>query len=241
MPLHPPRLSACLRHLVGLGTLFALLTLAGCATPPPPAITADLPLAQAVGMATDQTVRLLDEQRGLARYLSRSTRVYVAPVVDAGSRQQTVSTVRVRELIAVHLKSQHRGIELVPFTAAAAARSELYATKKPDKDNIEKLIADASAAVRTYTGQTWFTGPGTLTVRSSRKDYVTIGGVTSVTSVVDASTSTTEIALILPGVKLLRRSVTVKVTKGGPQAVRIGIWAYLVVGTRLGGLSVTAA
>lgn len=125
MPLHPPRLSAGLRHLVGLGTLFALLTLAGCATPPPPAITADLPLAQAVGMATDQTVRLLDEQRGLARYLSRSTRVYVAPVVDAGSRQQTVSTVRVRELIAVHLKSQHRGIELVPFTAAAAARSEL--------------------------------------------------------------------------------------------------------------------
>ncbi len=27
----------------------------------------------------------------------------------------------------------------------------------------------------------------------------------------------------------------------GPQAIRIGIWAYLVVGTRLGGLSVTAA
>jgi len=27
----------------------------------------------------------------------------------------------------------------------------------------------------------------------------------------------------------------------GPQAVRIGVWAYLVVGTRLGGLSVTAA
>ena len=27
----------------------------------------------------------------------------------------------------------------------------------------------------------------------------------------------------------------------GPQAVRIGLWAYLVVGTRLGGLSVTAA
>jgi len=27
----------------------------------------------------------------------------------------------------------------------------------------------------------------------------------------------------------------------GPQAVRVGVWAYLVVGTRLGGLSVTAA
>jgi hypothetical protein len=27
----------------------------------------------------------------------------------------------------------------------------------------------------------------------------------------------------------------------GPQAVRIGIWAYLVVGTRLGSLKVTAA
>jgi hypothetical protein len=27
----------------------------------------------------------------------------------------------------------------------------------------------------------------------------------------------------------------------GPQAVRVGLWAYLVVGTRLGGLSVTAA
>ena len=27
----------------------------------------------------------------------------------------------------------------------------------------------------------------------------------------------------------------------GPSAIRIGIWAYLVVGTRRGGLSVTAA
>jgi len=124
MSLRHPRFHACARHLVGL-TLIALLTLAGCATPPPPpAITADLPLAQAVGMATDQTVRLMDDAVGLRRYLKRSTLVYVAPVLDAGSRQQTVTTVRVRELIAVHLKSQHRRIELVPFTAAAAVLSE---------------------------------------------------------------------------------------------------------------------
>lgn len=127
MSLCPPRWPARVRQLVGLTALCALLALAGCATPPPPAITADLPLPQAVGMATDQAVRLMDEQRGLARYLrlNRPTLVYVAPVVDAGSRQQTATTVRVRELIAVHLKSQHRGIELVPFTAAAAALSEL--------------------------------------------------------------------------------------------------------------------
>jgi hypothetical protein len=27
----------------------------------------------------------------------------------------------------------------------------------------------------------------------------------------------------------------------GPQAIRVGLWAYLVVGTRLGSLKVTAA
>jgi outer membrane protein OmpA-like peptidoglycan-associated protein/uncharacterized lipoprotein YmbA len=122
-PLRPLRFAARARHLVGL-TLIALLTLAGCATPLPPVVTTDLPLAQAVGMATDQTIRRLDEETGLRRYLKGSTLVYVAPVLDAGSRQQTETTVRVRELIAVHLQRQHRRIELAPFTAAAAALSE---------------------------------------------------------------------------------------------------------------------
>jgi outer membrane protein OmpA-like peptidoglycan-associated protein len=112
------------RHLVRFAFL-ALLALAGCSTPPPPTLTAELPLAQAVGMATDEAVRRMEDGRGLVRLLNRSVPLYVAPVLDATSRQQTATTVRVRELIAVHLKSQHRGLELVPFTAAAAALSEV--------------------------------------------------------------------------------------------------------------------
>ena len=118
--------------------LIAALALAGCASPPPPSIAADLPLAQAVAAAADQAIGRMDAERGLARFLSRSTPLYVAPVLDAHSRQQTATTVRVRELVAVHLKSQHRGLELVPFTAAAAALSEvrldttLTATTLPD-------------------------------------------------------------------------------------------------------------
>jgi outer membrane protein OmpA-like peptidoglycan-associated protein len=104
-------------------TVLALL--GGCASSPPLPIVADLPLAQAVAATTDQAVGRMNEQRGLARFLSRSTALYVAPVLDAHSRQQTATTVRVRELVAVHLKSQHRGLELVPFTAAAAALSEV--------------------------------------------------------------------------------------------------------------------
>lgn len=57
---------------------------------------------------------------------------------------------------------------------------------------------------------------GVLFVSASRK---LVGNEDVV--LVDASTSTTEIALILPGTKLLRRSLTVKVRKAGPQAVRI--------------------
>lgn len=105
--------------------LITLLVFAGCASPPSPPIVADLPLAQAVGAVADEAVRRMDEQRGLARFLSRSTPLYVAPVLDAHSRQQTTTTVRVRELVVAHLKSQHRGLALVPFTAAAAALSEV--------------------------------------------------------------------------------------------------------------------
>jgi outer membrane protein OmpA-like peptidoglycan-associated protein len=76
-------------------------------------------------MAADDAVRRMEDQRGMGRWLNRTTRVYVAPVLDATSRQQTATTVRVRELIAVHLNSQHRGLELVPFTAAAAAVSDV--------------------------------------------------------------------------------------------------------------------
>lgn len=102
-----------------------VLTLAGCASAPPLPIAADLPLAQAVAAAADQAVARMDGERGLARFLNKSTRLYIAPVLDAHSRQQTATTLRVRELLAVHLKSQHRGLELVPFTAAAAAVSEV--------------------------------------------------------------------------------------------------------------------
>lgn len=103
-----------------------LAALAGCSTPPPPAITADLTLPQAVGMAADDAVRRMESERGLRQFLTiRPTQVYLAPVLDAISRQQTATTVRVRDLIAVHLKSQHRGLELVPFTAAAAALSDV--------------------------------------------------------------------------------------------------------------------
>ncbi|MEY2874332.1 MAG: hypothetical protein RLZZ373_1703 [Pseudomonadota bacterium] len=112
------------RHLLRLAFV-AWLVLAGCSAAPPPAITTDLPLAKAVSMAADDAVRRMEDQRGLSRFLNRSTLVYVAPVLDAGSRQQTATTVRVRELVAVHLKSQHRGLELVPFTAAAAAVSDV--------------------------------------------------------------------------------------------------------------------
>ncbi|WP_310460869.1 OmpA family protein [Sphaerotilus sp.] len=129
MPQRPPLHHAASRHLGHLtfAVLLALaLSLAGCSTLPPPPITAELPLAQAVGMATDDAVRRMETERGLARFLTiRPTQVYVAPVLDAISRQQTATTVRVRELIAVHLKSQHRGLELVPFTAAAAAVSDV--------------------------------------------------------------------------------------------------------------------
>jgi outer membrane protein OmpA-like peptidoglycan-associated protein len=121
----PPLRHAASRYL-GCLTLAALLALVGCSTPPLPPLTAELPLAQAVGMAADDAVRRMDAEQGVARLLSpRSTRVYVAPVLDAISRQQTTTTVRVRELIAVHLKSQHRGLELVPFNAAAAAVSDV--------------------------------------------------------------------------------------------------------------------
>lgn len=109
-------------------TLLVALVLTACSTAPPlPRVTAELPLASAVGMAADEAVQHMARQQGLdlARLLNRPTRIYVAPVLQSESRQQTVTTVRVRELIAVHLKSQHRGLELVPYTEAAAAGSEV--------------------------------------------------------------------------------------------------------------------
>jgi outer membrane protein OmpA-like peptidoglycan-associated protein len=106
-------------------TGFAWLVLTGCSTPPLPPLSSDLPLPQAVGMATDEAVRRMADGRGAARWWGRSTPVYVAPVLDALSREQTVTTVRVRELVVAHLKSQHRGLALVPFTSDAANVSDV--------------------------------------------------------------------------------------------------------------------
>jgi outer membrane protein OmpA-like peptidoglycan-associated protein len=107
-------------------TGFAWLALTGCSsTPTLPPLTGDLPLPQAVGMAADDAMRRMADGRGAARWWGRSTPVYVAPVLDALSRQQTVTTVRVRELVVAHLKTQHRGLTLVPFTSDAASLSDV--------------------------------------------------------------------------------------------------------------------
>jgi len=53
---------------------------------------------------------------------------------------------------------------------------------------IQTLLADSSAAVRAYCGQSWAgTGTVTLTVRP-RTNYVTLRGATSITSVKNAMT-----------------------------------------------------
>lgn len=107
-------------------TLVALLVLAGCQSAPRPPVTGALPLERAVDAATDDAIdRLTRQQSLLTRLFDRGTPIYLAPVLQAGSREQTVTTLRVRALIAAHLASASRGRVLRPVTADAAALGEL--------------------------------------------------------------------------------------------------------------------
>src|SRR5215207_5072090 len=60
-------------------------------------------------------------------------------------------------------------------------------TDEDERLRLEKLLDDASAAIRQYTGQQWQTGAVTRSFRP-RADYVTIPHLTSVTSVVNPAT-----------------------------------------------------
>jgi hypothetical protein len=103
-------------------TLVVLLALAGCQSTPRPPVTGALPLARAVDVATDDAVDQLTRQQPLlARLFDRGTSIYLAPVLQAGSREQTVTTLRVRTLIAAHLTRASHGRVLRPVIAAEAA------------------------------------------------------------------------------------------------------------------------
>lgn len=79
---------------------------------------------------------------------------------------------------------------MTPLASVADVEDRLgRGISDPDERlRLTRLLSDASGSVRTYTGRTWLVGTGTLTVRSPRSGYVTLDGVTSITSVVDAST-----------------------------------------------------
>lgn len=100
------------------------LMLSGCQTPPPAAPAGEQPLPPSVVAVTDQAMALAASQRGLARFVRGPMTVYVAPVLDTPSRQQTAATVRVRELIVEQLKARHPEVRVVPFTAEAAAAAD---------------------------------------------------------------------------------------------------------------------
>ena len=84
--------------------------------------------------------------------------------------------------------------------------------KDPELREVQQNVADAVQALAAEESP----AVGVISVSSNQK---LVGNEDVV--LVDASTSTSEIALVLPGPRLLRKLLTVKVTKAGSNPVRI--------------------
>lgn len=84
--------------------------------------------------------------------------------------------------------------------------------RDPELREVQQNVADAVGALAAAETPT----VGVISVSANTK---LVGNEDVV--LVDASTATAEISLVLPGPRLLRRLLTVKVTKAGAVAVRV--------------------
>lgn len=120
--------SSSRRGLKSLTLAGAAVIAAGCASvPTPTAPSGTTALPQAVAAATDHVLGQIAQKRSMPMFLAEAYPdvVYVSPVVDALSRQQTQATVSARNLIVGQFDGKkHADFKVTPQTTEGSATTE---------------------------------------------------------------------------------------------------------------------
>lgn len=116
------------KALYGSLIVLSLLAVGGCQTPPPVAraSTQDLPLDQAIAVATDALAAQIKPKDGLGGVLAKLEKpkpVLMDPSLDAASGQQTALTRQLDQKVTERLRTQPY-LEMLPFAQASLARAQ---------------------------------------------------------------------------------------------------------------------
>ena len=116
------------KALYGSLVVLSLMVMGGCQTPPPVAraSTQDLPLDQAITVATDALAAQIKPKDGLGGVLAKLEKpkpVLMDPSLDAASGQQTALTRQLDQKVTERLRTQPY-LEMLPFAQASLARAQ---------------------------------------------------------------------------------------------------------------------
>ena len=116
------------KALYGSLVVLSLMVIGGCQTPPPVAraSTQDLPLDQAITVATDALAAQIKPKDGLGGVLAKLEKpkpVLMDPSLDAASGQQTALTRQLDQKVTERLRTQPY-LEMLPFAQASLARAQ---------------------------------------------------------------------------------------------------------------------
>ncbi len=121
-------LARCLRGSWLAGATLLALGLAGCATPPPVASTTAVPFDQATALATDSLVAQTQKLPAFLAKIGPKRGVVLDPMIDAGSAQQTIATLRLQDTVTERMSSKFDSIDIMPFDSANLAKARFLLT-----------------------------------------------------------------------------------------------------------------
>jgi outer membrane protein OmpA-like peptidoglycan-associated protein len=116
------------KALYGSLIVLSLMTVGGCQTPPPVAraSTQDMPLDQAINVATDALAAQIKPADGLGGVLAKLDKpkpVLMDPSLDAASGQQTALTRQLDQKVTERLRTLPY-LEMLPFAQSSLARAQ---------------------------------------------------------------------------------------------------------------------
>lgn len=116
------------KALYGSLVVLSLMVMGGCQTAPPVAraSTQDLPLDQAIAVATDALAAQIKPKDGLGGVLAKLEKpkpVLMDPSLDAASGQQTALTRQLDQKVTERLRTQPY-LEMLPFAQTSLARAQ---------------------------------------------------------------------------------------------------------------------
>jgi len=116
------------RALAGCAAAFLMLALAGCAATSPFASKTEQPFDQAASQATDGLVAQTQKMPTFLANIGSKSGVVLDPMLDAGSAQQTIATLRLQDRVIDRMASKYQTLEILPFESENLAQARYLLT-----------------------------------------------------------------------------------------------------------------